>query len=491
MSGNLKNKAVKGVIWSFIEQFSRQIIQFTISIILARLLIPSDYGLIGMIAFFMAISQVFIDGGFGNALIQKKDRTEDDLSTVFYINLGMGMICYIILFLCAPLISDFYEQQQLTSIIRVYGLTLIIGSISGINNIILIINIDFKTKSKISIIASFTSGLIGILAAYMDYGVWALIIQSISSDILSTILNFYYVRWYPKCLFSRKSFLKLFSYGSKLLASSLIASAYTNIYSLVIGKQFPPATLGYFTRAKGFTTLVSSNINTIISRVSFPLLSKVQDDDDILKNVYSKYIHMSSFIIFPCILLLCGIARPLILVLLTDKWAPTIAILQIICFSYLWDGIIDINLNLLKVKGRTDLVLRLEIIKKIIAVSILCIAIFFDNIFAICIGSTIYGCVALYINTIYTKKLLDFGFIQQIKLFSPYLGSAVIMLGVSLCFSNYISNPFISIVLSLIICPILYIFITKIFKLYAYSEFTIIIKDNIKFRNIIPNSSKN
>ena len=484
MSNELKNKAIKGVIWSFIEQFSGQIIQFVISIILARILLPSDYGLIGMLAFFMAISQVFIDGGFGSALIQKKNRNENDLSTVFYINIGMSLACYIILFLCAPLISDFYSQPQLVPIIRIYSLTLVIGSISGINNTLLVINVDFKTKSKVSILSSVISGIIGIGFAYLGYGVWALIIQAISSSIISVILNFYFVRWYPKLIFSKVSFKALFSYGSKLLISSIIASAYTNIYSLVIGKQFSPAILGYYSRAQGFTTLVSNNINSIISRVSFPILSNIQDDDTILKNVYYKYIQMSSFVIFPCVLLLCGIAKPLVLILLTDKWTPVISLLHIICFSYLWNGIIDINLNLLKVKGRTDLVLRLEIIKKVIAVSILVISILFDNIYAICLGSVIYGFIALYLNTIYTKKLLNFSFLQQCKLFIPYLCIALTIMAISLWISNTVSNPYISIVTSLIICPVLYLFINKIFGLYAYSEFTGMIKPNIKYRSL-------
>lgn len=476
MSHELKKKAVRGVLWSFIEQFSGQIIQFGISVIIARILSPSDYGLIGMIAFFMAISQVFIDGGFGSALIQKKDRDEKDLSTVFYINIGMSLICYLILFVFAPLISDFYNQQKLIPIIRIYSLTLIIGSLSSINNTLLIINVDFKTKSKISVPTSIASGIIGIGAACLGYGVWALIIQAISSSIITVILNFYFVRWHPQLIFSKKSFKTLFSYGSKLLISSIIASAYTNIYSLVIGKQFSPAILGYYSRASGFTTLISNNINSIVSRVSFPILSNIQDNDALLRDVYNKYIQMSSFIIFPCVLLLCGIAKPLVLILLTEKWIPTISILHIICFSYLWNGIIDVNLNLLKVKGRTDLVLKLEIVKKTIAISILLISILFDNIYAICLGSVTYGFIALYLNTIYTKKLLSFGFFQQCKLFLPYFCIALMIMVMSLCISSYVLNPYISIIASLSICPILYLSICKIFGLYAYSEFINMIK---------------
>ncbi len=476
MAENLKNKAVKGVIWSFVDQFSIQIIQFVISIILARLLLPTDYGLVGMLAFFMAIACVFIDGGFASALIQRKDRTDRDLNTVFYINVGMSVLFYGILALSAPWIAEFYNQSELVLIIRIYCLSLIIGALSGINNVLLTINVDYKTKSKISVIASLTSGIIGIASAFLGCGVWALVIQSLSSSALSTIINFYFVRWFPKLEFSRDSFRNLFGYGSKLLVSSVIASAYTNIYSLVIGKQFSPAILGYFARAKGFTSLTVNNVNNIVSRVSFPILSQIQDNDEALIGVYKKYIGLSSFLIFPMVLLLCGISKPLILFLLTDKWAMSIDLLQILCFGSMWDAIIDVNLNLLKVKGRTDLVLKLEIIKKAIAFTILGISIFFDNIYAVCIGSTFYGFIALYLNTIYSKKLIDFGIIKQFKLFAPYLYLSLFIMGIALIFSHFIEKSLVSLIASCIICPVIYFYLARKCKLEAYFEFMQIIK---------------
>lgn len=476
MGENIKSKAVSGVVWSFIEQFSGQIIQFAISIILARLLIPSDYGLIGMLGFFMAISGVFIDGGFGSALIQKKDRSDKDLNTVFYINMGISTICYIALAVFAPWIAEFYKQPQLIPIIRIYCLTLIIGSLSGINTTLLTINVDFKTKSKISLSSAVLSGIIGIACAYNGLGVWALVIQSLSSGIITLILNYYYVRWFPKLVFSIKSFKILFSYGSKLLVSSIIASTYANIYSLIIGKQFESSILGYFSRAQGFTNLTSNNINNIVSRVSFPILSKVQDDDSTLLRIYEKYIQMSSFIIFPVVLLLCGISRPLVISLLTEKWSPCIGLLQILCFTCLWNGIIDINLNLLKVKGRTDLVLKLEIIKKLIAFTILIVSVLFDNIYAICLGMALYSFIALYLNTFYSKKLFGLGFLRQSKLFSPYLFLSFIAMGVAFLISYLISSAILSLVISLIICPIIYLTGAKIFHLYALSESINIIK---------------
>lgn len=476
MVENIKNKAVTGVVWSFVEQFAGQLIQFVISIILARILVPTDYGLIGMLGFFMAISNVFIDGGFSSALIQKQDRKDSDLNTVFYINIGISTICYIILAVFAPCIAEFFKQSQLTSIIRVYCLTLVIGGLSGINTTLLTINVDFKTKSKISISSAILSGIIGIICAYKGLGVWALVIQALSSGIITLILNFYFVRWFPKLEFSIKSFKILFSYGSKLLASSLIASAYTNVYSLVIGKQFESSILGYFSRAQGFTNLTSNNVNNILSRVSFPILSKVQDNDETLLRIYEKYIQMSAFIIFPIVLLLCGISHPLVISLLTEKWAPCIGLLRILCFSCLWNGIIDINLNLLKVKGRTDLVLKLEIIKKIIAVLILIVSVLFDNIYAICLGLALYSFIALYLNTLYSKRILDLGFLRQFRLFFPYLFLSLFTMGVAFLISYLIPSLILALVGSLIVCPVIYIISAKMFHLYALSECTNIIK---------------
>jgi O-antigen/teichoic acid export membrane protein len=450
MSEDIKKKAIGGVVWSSVDQFAGQIIQFVISIILARLLVPSDYGVVGMLGFFMGISGVFIDGGFGSALIQRKNRSEKDLNTVFYINIVMATICYVIMVACSSLIADFYNQPQLIPIIKVYCLTLIIGASAGINGTLLTINIDYKTKSKISVIGSILSGIIGIICAWNGMGVWSLVIQSLASCLIGAILNFYFVRWFPKLIFSVESFKSLFAYGSKLLISSIIASAYANIHTLVVGKQFSSETLGYYSRAGGFTNLTSNNVNNIVSRVSFPLLSKIQDDDGTLKNVYSKYIQMSSFIIFPMVLLLCGIAKPLVLFLLTDAWAPCIGLLQVLCFTCLWTGIV--------------------IIKKTIAFIILGVSIIFKDIYAICIGSVVYSFCALYLNTIYTKSILNLGFLRQCAIFGPYLAIAVISMSVALLFSYTIDIPIVSLILSCTICTCLYLWLSKKLNLYAYCQ---------------------
>ncbi len=477
MATNIREKAVKGTIWSFIEQFSVQIAQFVLSIILANLLVPGDYGLIGMLGIFMAIAQVFIDGGFASALVQKKDKSPEDYDTVFIINVGMAVLCYLILFVTAPYIAEFYNHNELIKILRVLSLSLIIGAVGGINNTILTIRVDFKSKSKVSIISSIAAGLSGIGCACIGLGVWSLVILQLTSATLTTILNFTVVKWRPTFSFSVQSFQRLFSFGSKLLASSVIASAYTNAYELVVGKMFSAAELGFFSRARGFTRLISQNIVNILSRVSYPILSSIQDDDTRLLNMYAKYIKVSSFIIFPLVLGLLGVAKPLILSLLSNEWVPTITLLQIISLAYLWDGIIDINLNLLKVKGRSDLVLRLEVIKKIIAILILVLAAFSRNIYFLTGSMSFYSLIALYLNTYYTNKLFHYGFWEQIKDFLPYLILASLQMIVALTITHFIDSPLLALVTCLIICPTTYFSLCHLFKLEAYSEAkTIVLK---------------
>lgn len=371
MSDSLKSKTVSGVLWSAIERFSLQGVQFIINVLMARLLLPSDYGMIGMLAVFLQISQTFIDSGFSDALVQKKDRTETDLSTVFYFNIVISVLLYLLLFIGAPFIAQFYHMPELTLVTRIVMLNLIFSSFAAVPKIILVIKIDFKTQSKISLISAVVSGGIGITMAYKGYGVWSLVFQSLLNILLITFLSFYYINWRPLKTFSKDSFQNLFSFGSKLLFSRLIHALYYNLYAIVIGRRYSSAELGYYTRAEQFAIFPSGNINAIISRVTFPILSSIQDDDERLASAYRKYIKLASFLIFPLMIGLAVLAKPLIILLLTEKWIMTVVLLQILCFDWMFDHLSIINLNLLYVKGRSDWAFRLEIIKKTIATLIL------------------------------------------------------------------------------------------------------------------------
>ena len=464
MTENLKRKTVSGVMWSAIERFSLQGVQFVMQLVMARLLLPSDYGMIVMLTIFLQIAQAFIDSGFTNALIQKKDRTEVDYSTVFYFNIIIALLFYCILFVSAPLIAKFYNMPDLILVMRVMALSLIILSFSAVHKTKLTIEINFKIQSKITLIAAGISGIIGVGIAYWGYGVWALVYQSILNAMLTTILFNCFYRWKPLKTFSMKSFKRLFSFGSKLLVSGLIHTVYYNLYGIVIGKRFSAAELGYYTRAEQFAILPSYNLSAIITRVTFPILSSIQDDNERLASTYRKYIRLSSYLIFPLMVGLASLANPLVDLFLTEKWNGTVALLQILCFDWMFDHLSGINLNLLYVKGRSDLALRLEIIKKIIAITILLASIPL-GIIGMCLGRVLYSLIATYANTYYTNSLIGLSFRTQLKDIIPYLILSLAMGGVVYATTYLGLSNIIQLIIGITIGILFYISISYIFKI--------------------------
>ncbi len=420
MSESLKHKTLRGTVWSSIERFSVQGVAFIVMIIMARILTPDDYGLVAMLTIFIAISQSLVDSGFSNALIRKQDRDETDNSTVFYFNIGVGIILYLILFFCAPLIARFYDEPILTPITRVISLSVLINSFVVVQRALLTSAIDFKTQAKASMSAAIISGIVGISMAYTGFGVWSIVWYQLTNLSVNVILLWIFSIWRPRLLYSWKSFRELFGFGSKLAASGILDTLYNNIYLIVIGKVFSAADLGYYTRASQFAQFPSSNLSGIIQRVTYPVLCTIQDDTPRLKDVYRRFLRLSAFIVFPLMIGLAAVAKPLILLLLKEQWSFSIILLQIICFSMMWYPIHAINLNLLQVKGRSDLFLRLEIIKKIMGVTVLCITVPMGLI-AMCIGSICSSLIALIINTHYTGKLIQVGFLTQMRDLLPTL----------------------------------------------------------------------
>lgn len=435
MSEDLKKETVKGVAWSGIDKIANGGILFIANIILARLLSPKDFGLLAIIAIFVQISQTFIDSGFTNALIQKKDRSQTDYSTVFFFNLAISIGFYIVLFFCAPFIALFFDNDKLTSLTRVVGLNLIIGAFVSVHKTRLTIELRFKIQAIISLISSIISAIIAIWMAYNGYGVWALVALSIVSIMLQVLLIYTMIKWKPSILFSKTAFKSLFSYSSKLLGASLIHLIYRNLYPIVIGKKFSPIQLGYFNRADLFAMYPSSTITSIVTRVAFPIFSRIQDDNNKLKNAYSKYIIFSSLLIFPMMTGLIVLAKPITIVLLTERWLPMVPLLQILCLDWMTDHLCQINLNVLFVKGRSDLAFKLEIIKKTIAIVILFISLHW-GIIGVCWGRVSYGVIAVLLNSFYTKKLISLSIINQIKdLIKPIILSLIMGLLVGI---NYL-----------------------------------------------------
>ncbi len=415
---SLKHKTVKSTVWSSIERFATQGVSFIVMIIMARILTPDDYGLVAMLTIFIAISQALVDSGFSNALIRKQDRKEIDNSTVFYFNLAISLVLYMILFFSAPLIADFYNQPTLIPITRVMAISILINGLAIIQRTILTCELDFKTQAKASFSAAVVSSIIGITMAYSGFGVWSLVAYHISSITVGAGLLWIMSKWHPQLIYSWKSFRELFGFGSKLAISSIIDTLYQNIYLLVIGKIFNASDLGYYTRASQFSQFPSSNITGILQRVTYPVLCTMQNENNRLRSVYRRFLRLSAFVVFPLMIGLAAVASPLILLLLKQQWAFTIILLQLICFSMMWYPIHAINLNLLQVKGRSDLFLRLEIIKKCIGVTILCITVPFGLV-AMCAGSILSSILCLVINTYYTGKLIQVGFLMQIRDLMP------------------------------------------------------------------------
>jgi O-antigen/teichoic acid export membrane protein len=423
---SLKYKALNGIMWNTIEKFSVQGFQFIIGIILARLLMPEDFGLIGMLAIFMAISQLFIDSGFAKALIQKQNRTETDYSTVFYFNLAISVIAYCLLFISAPLIAAFYKTPELTILTRVFSLTIIINAFTGVQTTILTIEINFKRLAKLNFISTLLGGIIGLIMAYAGFGVWALVGQAIIRAIIYNIILWYGTKWKPTAVFSTDSFKTLFRFGSKLLLAGSIATVVNNMYSILIGKVFSPKEVGYYTRGTQYTDLVSGTVTSVLQSVTFPLLASVQEDKERMIRIYKQIFRSTAFFIFPIMTLFAILAKPFVCFLLTEKWIAIVPLLQWLCFARLITPISSLNLNILSAMGRSDLFLKIDILKLPMVLVAMIIAIPY-GINAVVIGNFITSFIAFFFNAYYPGKILNWGAFEQMREMKSIFFATIIM----------------------------------------------------------------
>ncbi|PMC10329.1 lipopolysaccharide biosynthesis protein [Hoylesella timonensis] len=474
MASELKQKTIKGLLWSVVDNFSNLGVSFIIGIILARLLSPDDYGLLAMINVFLAISRSFIDSGFGNALIRKQDMTHHDCSTAFIFNVVVSLFFYLVLFFLAPLIASFYHRPILTSLLRVEAVCMIINAFVIVQITLINKKVDFKKTTKISLISNVISGGFGIFLAYCGYGVWALVGMHILASLISAFLFWLMTDWYPTLVFSYKSFKYLFGFGSKLLATGILDVIFRNLYPILIGKFFSASSLGFYTRAETLAKLPSETLTGVIQRVTFPVLSQIQDDEERLSANYRKLLKMTAFIIFPLMVGLAAVAKPLILVLLTAKWSQSIIYLQIICFGMMWYPIHAINLNLLQVKGRTDIFLKIDIIKRFITVVVLFCAISY-GVIGMCFASVISSLISLFINTYYTGKMINVGFVVQLKDLLPILLNSFLMAGIVFYSVRLFDNNFINLLIGILIGVIS----------YAFGALLLAKDEVLEFRNVI------
>ena len=469
----IKQQTFTGLLWSALERFSVQGIQFILSFVIARQLLPSDYGLIAMLAIFMALAQIFVDSGFSNALIQKQNRSQTDYSTVFYFNVGIGILMYILLLLIAPYIATFYQQPLLKAIIKWLGLNLIINSLSSVHRTILTIELDFKRQAFISLVAVLISGLTAVYMALHGYGVWTLVVQTLMMNGINTLLLWITTPWYPVRIFSRNSFKDLFSFGSKILLGGVLHTIYVNLYSLVIGKVFPVRELGLYNRASSLSQFPSTNITGILVRVSYPVLCRLQDDNNSLTEKFYQFIRLTSFFVFPLMIGLAVLSESFIRIVLTDKWIDAVPYIQILCFAYMWDPVMRMSWDLLNVKHRSDYSLKSEVVKKVTALIILALSIPF-GIKVMCMGLVFYALFDLIIILQFTKKILPNVTIENhLKNLLPLFFQSTLMgIGVYLFIQIFI-NPWFQLFGGIVLGFILYLILSYII---SREEFKYIVK---------------
>lgn len=466
---SLGDKIFSGALWSLFERVSTQILQFVLGIFLARLLSPKDYGLIGLLLVFIVISQVFIDSGFTKALIQKKNRDEKDISTVFLFNLFISIVCYIILWFVAPFVADFYEIDLLTSLLRVLSISLILNALFTVPATLVTIDLNFKLFAKINFVAVIISGSTAIYLAYIGYGVWSLVFQTLLKSVIMGILLWIWTKWKPKFQFSKQSFKQMFSYGSKLLIGSLMNTTVSNISALFIAKIISAKELGYYTQGTQFTDLIFKTINAMVEKVLLPSLSIIQDQKEVLIRYSKNIIKVVSIFVTPIFFILIVIAEPLISVLLTDKWLPVVPVMQIFAVARLITIICGINVNLLYVLGRTDLALKQQYFKIPIRLVLLLAALKFGIVY-VALAELLATTIHYFIDSFYPGKIMSYGARDQIKdLYKIFLLN-ILMVILVLPLMFYISNDILKLVLVPFTYALLYLLANYYFKVPEFMD---------------------
>ena len=466
---SLKSKAAKGMAWNAIDRIAVQGINFFIGVVLARLLMPSDYGLIGMLAVFFAISQLFVESGFSNALIQKLDRTETDYSTIFYFNIIISLTFYLILFFTAPLIAQFYNAPELTLLTRVLSLNIPISSLAIVQQARLRIKLDFKTPALISLFSVFISGSLGVYLAYRGFGVWALVFQGLSASVVKTLFLFYFNKWMPQFVFSFASLKRLFNFSSRLLVAGFVSTIVNNLYSLLIGKIFTPQDLGFYTRAKQFPELLSNTISSVLQGVTYPILASLQNDTARMTSVYGRLMRMTVFVVMPFLTLFALLAEPFIRLVLTEKWMPIVPLIQWLCFARMITPISSLNLSILNAIGRSDLFLKVDISKLPMTVAALLITVPF-GLKAVVIGHFVTSFIAFFMNAYYPGKMFKLGAIRQIREMMSVIFATLIMSVCVFGITQHISSDFFKLLAGITVGITVYLFSAYLMNIEELNE---------------------
>jgi O-antigen/teichoic acid export membrane protein len=477
---SLKSSVITSLIWKFLERIGTQGVQFIVAIVLARLLSPADFGLIALVTVFVAIANVFVQSGLNTALIQKKNADNLDFSTVFYTGLAVAILLYGVLCVGAPVIADFYNgQTKLIPVIRVLGLMLLLGAVNSVQEAYVARNMMFRKLFYRSVGAIIPSGMFGVMLAYLGYGIWALVGQQLMNSFLMCVIMWFTVKWRPQLMFSFTRFKGLFSFGWKLLCSALLDTLYRDIRDLIIGKMFTPADLGFYNRGSQFPKLIIANINSSIQSVLLPSLSTVQDDKTRLKSLARRSIKTSAFLILPMMAGLAAVANPLTLVLLGEKWLPAVPFIQICCFSYAFWPIHTTNLSAINAVGRSDVFLKIEIIKKCYGLVVLALAIWlFRSPIGIAMSAAVVAPLGSFVNAYPNKKLLNYGFGEQMKDFLPsFILSIVMGAGVYALSDLLEMSPILQLLLLTIIGLCFYLGVAKLLRFECLEYLVKSIKD--------------
>ena len=464
MADITKKSVIGNFIWRFAERCGAQLVTFIVSIVLARILDPKDYGTIALVTVFTTILQVFVDSGLGTALIQKKNADDLDFSSVFYFNFIVCIILYVGMFIAAPYIALFYKDTTLTPVIRVISLTIVISGVKGIQQAYVSKNMLFKRFFFSTIGGTIFSAVLGIAMAYMGYGVWALVAQQLSNTAIDTLILWLTVKWRPKKMFSYERLKGLFSFGWKLLISSLLDTAYNNLRNLIIGKLYSSSDLAFYNQGEKFPKVIVMNINASIDSVLLPTMSIEQDNPERIKQMTRRAIKTSTYVMAPLMMGLAFCAEPIVRLVLTDKWIFCIPFLRIFCITYMFWPVHTANLNAINAMGRSDWFLRLEIIKKIVGLAILLSTMWF-GVMAMAYSLLLSSVLSQIINSWPNRKLLKYGYLEQVRDFAPGILLAVLM-GICVHFVEYMSLPMIvTLVIQIVLGAIIYIVGYAILKL--------------------------
>ena len=478
-NSDMKSRVMSGLAWKFAERISAQLVTFIVTIILARILDPAHYGAIAIVNIFITLANVFVVSGFGNSLIQKKDSDDTDFSSVFYVNIALSLVLYALVFVAAPYIAHFYDMEILSPVLRVMGIRLIIAGINSVQHAYVSKKMLFRRFFWSTLGGTLVSGVVGIIMAYKGYGIWALAAQYMVNTTVDTVVLFITVKWYPKLSFSIKRLKSLFSYGWKLLMSELLETGYNELRSLLIGKMYTSEDLAYYNKGKSFPALVVTNINSSINSVLFPAMAQCQDKKEVVKSMCRRAIRTSSYIMFPFMVGLALVAEPFVKLLLTDKWLPCVPFLRIACFSIILRPVHTANLQAIKAMGRSDIFLKLEIIKKVLGLTLLiCVARF--GVLAICISALVVAILNSFINAFPNKKLINYSYIEQMKdLTSSFLPLIAMSVSVYIV-GMFLHPPLLQITAQMLVGAFVYILISAITKNETFNYIFSVVKGFLK-----------